>query len=191
MSSQESSQEPGQESGQEESRIANVGGAVLTGGTSKWMGSDKAHMEIGGEPAATRIASLLAAIFEEVLLVGGDPPASASGRRVSDPEGPPCALRGLVGALEATRVERVLVLGTDLPLVTAPLLLALVAWPEADVVAPRVGERAHPLCALYRRDSVLPLARENLAGERLALHTLLEAVEVAYLEEADVARLMD
>lgn len=176
-------------SGRQESRIANVGGAVLTGGTSKWMGSDKAHMEIGGEPAATRMASLLAAIFEDVVLVGGDPPASASGRRVPDPEGPACALRGLVGALEATRVERVLVLGTDLPLVTAPLLLALVAWPEADVVAPRVGEHAHPLCALYRRDSVLPVARQNLAGERLALHALLDAVEVAYLEEADVARL--
>ncbi len=180
-----------------ESRIANIGGAVLTGGAAslptgeapKGKGSDKAPTEIGGPPAAPRLALLLGAIFEEVVLVGGDPPANVLGRRVPDPEGPACALRGLVGALEATRVERVLVLGTDPRLVTVELLLALVAWPEADVVVPRVGERAHPLCALYRRESVLPVARENLAGGRLALHALLDAVEVAYLEEADIARL--
>jgi len=175
----------------EESRIANISGAVLTGGGSKWMGSDKAHMEIGGEPAATRLALLLGGIFEDVVLVGGDPPASAPGRRVPDPEGPACVLRGLVGALEATSAERVLILGSDLPLVTLGLLLALVAWPEADVVAPREGERAHPLCALYRRESVLPVARENLATERLALHALLDAVDVAYLEEDDISRLSD
>ncbi len=171
-----------------EGRIANIAGAVLTGGAS-WMGSDKAHMEIGGEPAATRMASLLETIFEDVILAGGDPPASAPGRRVPDPEGPTCALRGLVTALEATRVDRVLVLATDLPFVSAELLLALVAWPEADVVAPRVGGHAHPLCALYRRDPVLSVAREQLTGKRLALQTLLDAVEVEYLEDADLARL--
>lgn len=174
---------------QQEGRIANVGGALLTGGASTRMGSDKAHMEIGGVPAATRLARLLDAFFEDVILVGGNPPASAPGRRVPDPEGPNCALRGLVAALEATRAERVLVLATDLPLVTAELLLALVAWPLADVVVPRAGGRVHPLCALYRRDSVLSVARENLAGRRLALQALLDAVDVEYLDDADLAEL--
>ncbi len=176
-------------SARDESRIANVGGALLTVDASTRMGSDKAHMEIGGAPAATRIAQLLDGLFEDVVLVGGNPPASAPGRRVPDPEGPPCALRGLVAALEATRAERVLVLATDLPFITAELLLALVAWPEADVVALRAEGRVHPLCALYRSDSVSIVARENLAGNRLALGVLLDAVAVEYLEDADLAAL--
>src|SRR5262245_57302483 len=104
------------------------------------MGRDKARVEIAGEAAATRLARQLDALCEELLLVGGDPPAAAPGRRVADVEGPRCALRGLVGALAAARAERVLVLATDLPLASDALLLGLIAWPEADVVAPSDAE---------------------------------------------------
>ena len=50
-------------------------------------------------------------------------------------------------------------LATDLPLVSDALLLALVAWPEADAVLPRAGEGRHALCALFARERVLPVAR--------------------------------
>ena len=104
-----------------------------------------------------------------------------------DPPGPRCALRGLVGALEACRAERVLVLATDLPLLGPELLLLLIAWPEADAVVPRDDRGAHPLCGLYARESVLPVARRRLAEERLALHGLLEEIETLYLEGEDLA----
>jgi molybdopterin-guanine dinucleotide biosynthesis protein A len=112
-----------------EGRFAEIAGALLLGGASERMGSDKAALELAGEPAARRTARLLATLFEEVLLVGGQPPDGTPGRRVADPAGPRCALRGLVGALEAARAERVLVVATDLPGLTADLLLALVALP--------------------------------------------------------------
>jgi molybdopterin-guanine dinucleotide biosynthesis protein A len=106
---------------------------------------------------------------------------------VPDVDGPRCALRGLVGALEASAAPRVLVAATDLPLLTADLVLALVAWPEADAVVPRSADGAHPLCALYARDAVLPLARARLASGRLALSELLAALETAWLEGPDLA----
>jgi molybdopterin-guanine dinucleotide biosynthesis protein A len=81
----------------------------------------------------------------------------------------------------------VLVVATDLPLLTADLVLALVAWPEADAVVPRSADGAHPLCALYARDPVLPLARANLASGSLALSALLAAVQTAWLEGPDLA----
>lgn len=152
------------------------------------MGGDKAALPIGGVPGATRVARLLAGIFEEVLLVGGRPPPDAPGRFVADAPGPRCALRGLVGALAAAGAPRVLVAATDLPLLTADLVLALVASPEAAAVVPRSADGAHPLCALYARDAVLPIAREQLASGRLAISGVLERVGTAWLEGADLAR---
>ncbi len=167
-------------------RFSNVAGAVLTGGASSRMGSDKAQLAVGGVASATRVARCLALLCEDVVLVGGEPPADAPGRRAPDGEGPRCALRGVVAALAAARAERVLVVATDLPFVTPDLLLALVAWPEADAVVPRTPDGAHPLCALYRREHALAAARRNLAAERLALSELLGAIETRYLEGDDL-----
>lgn len=172
-----------------EGRLANIAAALLLGGASSRMGADKAQLELDGEPVATRLATLLSALCEEVLLVGGAPPDSAPGRRVADPDGPRSALRGLVGALAAARAERVLVVATDLVGVTPDLLLALVAAPEADVVAPRTPGGPEPLCALYRREPALAEARRRLAAGQLALHALLGALSVRWLEGDDLRAL--
>lgn len=172
-----------------DARLATVTGAVLAGGASSRMGHDKARLELAGVAGATRAARLLASLFEEVLLVGGEPPDDAPGRRVPDVEGPACGLRGVVSALEAASAERVLVLATDLPLVSPDLLLALVAWPEAPVVAPRTETGPQPLCALYAREPALAIARERLAGGHLKLEGLLESLGVQYLEPSVLARL--
>jgi len=154
------------------------------------MGCDKAHAEVAGVSNASRVASLLDSLFEEVLLVGGDPPHDAPGRRVPDGSGPRCALRGLVAALQHAEADRVLVVATDLPLLTADLLLALVAWPQADVVVPSTLEGPQPLCSLYRTDAVLPVAQERLRDGKLAMRGLLEAVSASALGEEDL-RMLD
>ncbi len=158
-----------------EGRFAHVAGAVLTGGGSA-----------PGGPLARRAAELLSSLCEDVLVVGGELPDGAPGRAVGDPPGPDCALRGLVGALEATDRERVLVLAADRPRVEAPLLLALVAWPLRDAVAPRDAGGRHPLCAVYRREPVLETARRRLADGELALTGLLDAIATDWLEGADL-----
>ncbi len=122
---------------------------------------------------------MLDSLFIETLLVGGDPEADAPGRRVADPAGQACALRGLVGALEAATNPRVLVLATDLPLLSADLLLALTAWPEADAVVPVDAQAEHPLCAIYRRDACVESARAALASNRLVLREWLDEIDTA------------
>jgi molybdopterin-guanine dinucleotide biosynthesis protein A len=169
-----------------EGRIANVSAALLLGGASSRMGRDKARLAVEGVAAAARLASMLMDLFEEVLLVGGDPPEGAPGRPVSDPEGPRCALRGLLGALEAASQERILVVATDLLSLSPPPLLALLAWPEADAVVPRAAGKAHPLCALYRREPVCSVARRRLLAGQLSLSGLLAEVRTSYLEGSDL-----
>lgn len=170
-----------------EGRFDGVAGAVLLGGASERMGEDKARLALQGRTLAERSAALLASLFEEVLLVGGEPPPGAPGRAVADPPGPRCALRGVVAALEAARAPRVLVVATDLPALTPDLLLALVALPEADVALPRTAAGLEPLCALYRRDAVLPAARARLAAGKLALRELLGELALQTLAGAELA----
>jgi molybdopterin-guanine dinucleotide biosynthesis protein A len=156
------------------------------------MGTDKAKLVFRGlaeEPAAVSLARGLSTLFEHVLLIGGSPPAEAPGRRVSDPEGPRCALRGLVGALEASPSDRVLVVATDLPGLTPALLLGMLAAPEADVVLPRSDGRLQPLCALYRREVSLERARQQLARGALTLAGVLEGLSLEVLEGDDLAAL--
>ncbi len=169
-----------------EGGIANVSAALLVGGGSQRMGRDKAHLEWKGEALATRMARQLEELFEDVVLVGGTPPGDAPGRRVADAEGPQCALRGVVSALEAAHAERVLIVATDLPLLGPELLLTLVAWPEADVVLPCRDGRVEPLCAIWSRAAALPPARAALSAGRLALHELIAELRVQRLDGDDL-----
>lgn len=168
------------------SLLGNVTGALLLGGESERMGRDKARLEWRGETFSTRAARLLAGLFSETLLVGGDPEQVALGRRVSDPSGPRCALRGLVGALDAATSPRVLIVATDLPLLSEDLLLALTAWPESDIVVPADAHGDHPLCAIYRREVCLSVARANLESDRLSLRELLDDVDSDHVSLEDL-----
>lgn len=170
-------------------RFADVTGAVLLGGESTRMGQDKAHLDAGGVPAATRIARLLEGFCAEVLLVGGTPPPDAPGRVVADPDGPSSALRGLLGACSAARTEKVLVLATDYLAVTPELLLGLLAFPEAAAVVPRNEKHRHPLCALYRREPARAAAASAFADGAFTLGSLLDALEVRWVEGAHLSRL--
>jgi molybdopterin-guanine dinucleotide biosynthesis protein A len=166
--------------------FGNVSGALLMGGDSKRMGRDKARLEWQGEAWSTRTARMLARLFAETLLVGGEPEPDAPGQRVPDRDGPACALRGLVGALDAATSERVVVVATDLPLLAEELLLALTAWPEDDIVVPSDDGGDHPLCAIYRRSVCLPIARAHLESGRLSLRELLGAVSTARVSLEDL-----
>jgi len=171
-----------------EGRYAQLAAAVLVGGSSSRMGSDKAALVHGGVSQLERTLSLVTPLAGEVLYVGGEGPRDVDplARWVADPPGADCALRGLVGALAAARLPQVLVLAVDLPKLRPELLLALLAYPEADAVVPRTGDRTHPLCALYRREPVLEVARARLQAGELSLRGLLAAIDTAWLEGDDL-----
>ena len=168
--------------------VRGLDGAILLGGASSRMGRDKARLPIAGVASLERVAEALSEVCETLYLIGGDPPEGARGHRIPDPEGPRCALRGVVAALDAARLPDVLVVATDLPLITPAFLSALAEAPPAEVVLPRDAAGMHPVCARYRREPALAVARRRLAaGGDLSLRGVLAELELAFLEGAALA----
>jgi molybdenum cofactor guanylyltransferase len=170
-------------------------GAVLTGGTSRRMGTDKALLAVGGRPMAAIAADALwEAGAGEVLAVGGTPATLAALTELGlDPRpdlhpgaGP---LAGVVTALSCAVADEVAVLACDLPNAAAGGVLAVVGAlidGDAHAAVPVVGGRPQPLHAAYRRDALPLLDGRFRAGERSLLRAL-EALDVVEVSLADIA----
>ena len=137
------------------------------------MGTDKALLEVDGQPMAARAADVLVdAGAREVFCVGGDRERLArlglDVRPDRHPgEGP---LGGLVTAFAETEQPVVVALACDLlrpaSASVAAVLTALQGDPAVDGAVPILEGRRQWLHAAYRRRSVDPLTRAFSAGER-------------------------
>jgi molybdopterin-guanine dinucleotide biosynthesis protein A len=137
--------------------VAHVAGLLLTGGSSRRMGHDKATLVIDGEPSARRLGALLAEVVDPTLEVG--PHCSGLAAIAEEPpgEGPLVALVAGWSALSRAGHEgSVVVLACDLPLVTAAFVRWLAQHPGERSIVPLVDGRPQPLCARW---SALDLRR--------------------------------
>lgn len=156
-----------------------VSGAVLTGGASRRMGTDKRMVEVDGAPLLVRAVRAVRAVASEVLVVGGlgGVPAGAlpDVRAVDDlrpGEGP---LAGLEAALFAAHHPRVLVVAVDHPWLSADVLRLLVERVGGEgaagghlAVMLGTDRGAQPLVAVYRREALATISALLDAGERRA-----------------------
>jgi molybdopterin-guanine dinucleotide biosynthesis protein A len=146
------------------------------------MGSDKALMELDGEPLVAHLVATLATCCDEVLLVGGDPARFAhlglSARWVPDGASGSGPLGGILGALEAARHDSCLVVACDMPFVTPDLLAALAAQPHGYRVLAYSADE--PLLAIYTRACVEPL-RTAIASGNLAARQFLDGVDASFV----------
>ena len=144
-----------------------LAGALLVGGASRRFGSPKALARLEGETLAERAHRALTEACGEVVVVG----KAADGLELPFPvldDGyeERAAMLGVAGALRLTESEVVVVLPTDMPLVTSELLVTLAeACTKAEAAVPQTG----PLPGAYRR-SVLPVLERRIAEGELALY---------------------
>ncbi len=127
------------------------------------MGSDKALLLLEGKPLWKVQWEKLSSIADEVLISARDGMLEAPVIPDRMPGLGP--LGGLESALSVARYERIVVLGVDMPLMTAAFLNSLIeeATPDCGIV-PMFAGYFQGLAAVYPR-SLLPLVREVLAGE--------------------------
>jgi molybdopterin-guanine dinucleotide biosynthesis protein A len=156
-------------------------GAVLCGGASRRMGTDKALVELDGRPLAARIADALrVAGATRVVAIGGDAPAlQGLGLEVVTDlhpgEGP---LGGIVTALStfAGEVDLVAVLACDLVHPSPATIRAVVdhaASHDVDVAAPFVDDWRHLHHAVWRTRALAPLRDAFASGERAPRRAVL------------------
>ncbi len=109
---------------------SKLGVAILVGGASRRMGSDKALLQWGGKRAVDRCAALGAALgAEHVLTAGGDYGLDF----VLDPSpqaGPVAGVLAAADWMEKRGLSHILVLAVDAPTLTATDLAPLLAQPS-------------------------------------------------------------
>src|SRR5215831_19020244 len=170
-----------------------VAGAIIAGGPAKRLGGvAKPFLTIGGRTIAERQLPLLRAVFPRVLVVANDPgPWAQSGAEVVPDRiagaGP---MGGIHAALTAADdCDAVVCVGGDLPFIEPALLAALRDRPGgAGAVAARTAVGSEPLCARYAR-ALLAEVDARLEAGALAIHTMLEAIAVDWIEGAELAAL--
>jgi molybdenum cofactor guanylyltransferase len=167
-----------------------VAAIVLAGGRSTRFGRDKLAEPIDGRQMLEHAIAAVRAVATEVVVVGPPDatlalPADVVAAADEHPfEGP---LSGLVAGFRALdpAVERVVVVGGDMPTLVPPVLARLVTALDrhmAAVLADDAGPR--PLPMAVRRSVAAPQADDLLAGGERSLRSLLAVLDVQVIAPA-------
>ena len=171
-----------------------ITGVIQAGGKSTRMGGEpKALLELGGRLIVERVLDVMRAVADPVLLVTNTPEVYRflGLQMVPDafPDGG--SLGGIYSGLQAAPGDVAFTVACDMPFVSpAVARLVTARAPEADVVAPRVGERWETLHACYGKACLGPMERRLRAG-RLKITGFFDEVRVLAVPEAEIARLAD
>jgi len=178
--------------------------AILAGGrATRFGGRDKSALLVQGRAIVERQLAELSMAADDIMIVGARADearadgARADGARAFQASGtnyraiadivPDCGpLGGLHAALTAMRSDRVFLVACDMPYVDgrfAEYLLSLAG--DAAVVVPETDRGYHPLCAVYTRACLEPVAA-RLAERRLALHGLFADVPTRIVTPAEM-----
>lgn len=157
------------------------------------MGRSKALLPFGHEVLLQRVVGLLKVECDPIVVVAAveqvlpDLPEGVSIVRddVAD-QGPlPALTRGLAALPEIS--EFAYATATDVPFLQPAWIRLLVdRIADSDVALPEAEGRFHPLAALYRPATVLPIADRFTRERRLKLLSLKEAIRTRIVSEAEL-----
>ncbi len=165
-------------------------GAIIAGGRSRRMGTDKRLLLFEGQTLLERACALLHGVCGEVLYAAPDPPpVSLDARHEADRFPGMGVLSGVHAALCGARSDRVLCIAVDTPLLTPDWLILLDRrCRETELPCiPEAGGRLHPVPGCYPV-SVLASVEAALRDGRPAAHRLLREIGAVIIGE-DEARM--
>ena len=170
-----------------------AGGIVLCGGKSTRMGTSKATLPFGPETMLQRVIRLLGDVVAPIVAVAARgqelpelPRDVIVTRDEREARGPLEGLRAGLRALPPS-VELAYVTSCDVPLLEPGFVTRMIELlGDHDIAVMEVGGFAHPLSAVYRRDT-LPHVESLLAEDRLRPAFLFDAVRTRRVQPAEMA----
>ena len=165
--------------------------AIIAGGKSRRMGSDKAFLRLGGKTLIQRVIDAGARLNPaETIIIANDADAFARFNLPVYPDVLPDkgSLGGIYSALYHAKTEFTLNLACDMPFVNPRLLryMASLIDDEIDIIAPRVNGYPQALHAFYRRTCMTPIRRQ-IDANRLKIIRFYDSMRVRYIDEAEYA----
>jgi len=147
-------------------------GAILTGGSSTRMGTDKSMVDVGGVTMLDRVSTAMRHVVDDLVLLGPDREGWRCWPDSVHSQGP---LAGIATALTRSRHDQVLVVAVDQPFVI-DTTLSEIASLGGDVPVVPVDDHGvrQVTCALYPRGVGNQAVEEARAGG--SIQTLLDRV---------------
>jgi molybdenum cofactor guanylyltransferase len=152
--------------------------AILAGGKSSRMGTNKALLLLDGKPLIARVAATARSVFGHVIVAADDSPAySFLGLDCVGDVFRNCGpLGGIHAALVNTLEPALFVVSCDMPFVSRELLQYILAHhASAPAKVPVMDGRVHPLCGWYSR-SILPALVKRLEENRLRVMEFVDEI---------------
>lgn len=163
-------------------------GAILAGGRSTRMGTNKAVLEFGGQRLIEGLLRKIRPLFPEVLIIANEsaPYADLDVTVLPDRIPDKGSLGGIYTAVHSSRFPQTFCIACDMPLANPAVIAYLRDQAEGfDVVVPRTEDGYQPLHAVYGK-ACLPRMEAMIRAESLKIDRLFPSVQVRTIEAAEL-----
>ncbi len=164
--------------------------AILAGGRSSRMGTDKSFAPLLGKTLIQHVLARLTPLGAPIILITNRPDDYAPlglpmfGDVIPDKG----SLGGLYSAVTHSPTGHTLCVACDMPFLNPTLLEHLIGLRQGyDVIVPRINGFPETLHAVYHKTCLGPM-REQIEQDRLKIVGFFGQVRVRFVEEAEVKR---
>jgi molybdopterin-guanine dinucleotide biosynthesis protein A len=162
-------------------------GVILAGGqNTRFSGTNKAFIRVGGKRILDRIYGVFEELFEEIILVTNDPLQYLEWNFniVTDLFPFRSSLAGIHAGLFFTTTSHAFCAASDIPFLKKELVETILdsIEPNIDIVIPATSKGLEPLCSVYSKKCLKPI-EQQLIKQDLKIQTIFEKVRVKKLPE--------
>lgn len=164
--------------------------AIMAGGKSSRMGTDKSFVLVNGRPLIEGVIEAVAGLGTETLLITNKPDAYAQFNlpMVGDVYPDHGSLGGIFTAVHAAAHPHTLVVACDMPWLNRPLLEYMISLRQtADIIVPRWEKYPEPLHAIYSKACLDPI-EAKLKAQQLKITGFFGQVDVRFVAREEIER---
>lgn len=177
----------------------DISAAILSGGKSSRMGTNKSLLQLNGKTVIFHLNELMNSIFENVSIITNEPELyqnieSPKFKDIHKGNGP---LSGIHSALFHSKTDYVFIISCDIPLINKEIIQSIIEYPSENLIkVPKADGFIQNLCGLYHK-SLIPKIEdifsleigyetlENGKKKRCKIHQLIDNTATTIIENVE------